>query len=140
MNPVFDSKTKSKNIITLVQGPKVIQEEGELVKTFNKFFVSIVKNLGITVNLLPTSSFKTRNVESTIAKFGNHPSIVTIGNGFDKNSIFSFKEIVKTKVINRIKNLNIKKRSLSRGISTKLKNSFTKNYQKILLLNILIYV
>ena len=74
----------------------IIQEEEELAKMSNEFFVSIVKNLGINQDLLPTSSSETRNVESIIAKFENHPSIVTIPNCFDENSIFPFKEIGKT--------------------------------------------
>ena len=76
-----------------MKAKKIIQEEGELAKTFNDFFVSIVKNLGINENLLYTSLSETRNIESIIAKFENHPSIVTIRNRFDENSIFSFKEI-----------------------------------------------
>ena len=96
----------------------IIQEE-ELAKTSNEFFVSIVKSLGINENLLPTSSSETRNVESIIAKFENHPSIVTIRNCFDENSIFPFKEIGKTEVIKEIKNLDIKKGSLTSDIPTK---------------------
>ena len=111
---------KSKNSITLVEGTKIILSHGELVKTFNVFFVSIVKSLGINENFLPISSSETRNVESTIAKFENYPSIVTIRNRFDENSIFSFKEIGKTEVIKEIKNLDIKKGSLSSDIPTKI--------------------
>ena len=92
-----------------MKAKKIIQEEGELAKTFNDFFVSIVKNLGINENLLYTSSSETRNIESIIAKFENHPGIVTIRNRFDENSIFSFKEIGKTNLIKEIKNLDIKK-------------------------------
>ena len=62
----FGSKTKSKNSITLVEGTKIIQEEGKLAKTFKEFFVSIVKNLGINENLLHTSLSDTRNIESII--------------------------------------------------------------------------
>ena len=56
VKPIFGSKIKSRNSITLVECTKVIQEERELAKTFNEFFVSIIKNLGINENLLPTSS------------------------------------------------------------------------------------
>ena len=65
-------------------------------KTFNEFFVNIVKSFVINENLPPTSSSETRNVESIIAKFENHPSIVTIRNRIDKNSqrrIQLFKEV-----------------------------------------------
>ena len=66
MRLVFGSKIKSKNSITLVEGTKIVQEEGELAKTFKEFFVSIVKNLGINENLLHTSLSETRNIESII--------------------------------------------------------------------------
>ena len=78
MRPIFGSKIKSQNSITLAEGTKIIQEEGELAKTFNEFFVSIVKNLVINENFLHTPSSETRNVEPIIAKFENQPSIVTI--------------------------------------------------------------
>ena len=72
VKPIFGNKLKSRNSITLVEGIKIIQEERELAQTFNAFFVSIVKNLGINENLLPPSSSETRNVESIIAKFENY--------------------------------------------------------------------
>ena len=85
-----------------MKAKKIIQEEGELAKTFNEFFVSIVKNLGINENFLNTSSSETRNRAFIIAKFENHPSIVTIRNRFDENSIFSFKEIEKVDIPTKI--------------------------------------
>ena len=88
------------------------------------FFVSIVKSLGINENFLPISSTETRNVESIIAKFENYPSTVTIRNRFDENSIVSFKEIGETEVIKGIKNLDIKKGSLSSDIPTKIIKEF----------------
>ena len=117
MRPLFGSKIKSKNSMTLVEGTNIIQKEGELAKTFN---VSIVKNLGINENLLHTSSSETRNIESIIAKFESHPNILTICNRFDEGSILSFKEIGKTEAIKEIKNLDIKKGSLCSDIPTKI--------------------
>ena len=125
MKPIFLSKIKSKNSITLAVGTKIIQKEGELAKTFNEFFISIVKSLEINENLLHTSSSEIRNVESIIAKFGNHPSIVTIRNRFNKNSVFSFKEIGKTEVIKEIKNLDVKKGSPSSDKSTEIRKEFS---------------
>ena len=49
------------------------------------------------------------NVESITAKFEDHPSIVTILNHIDKNSIFSFTEIGKTEVIKELKILTLRK-------------------------------
>ena len=86
VTPIFYSKIKSKNSITFIEGPKIIQEGGELAKTFNQFFVSIVKYVGINENLLPIFSCETRNVKSIIAKFENHPSTATIRDVFEKDS------------------------------------------------------
>ena len=94
-----------------------------MTQTFNEFSVGIEKNLGINENLPPTSSSETRNVESIIAKFENHPSIVTIPNLFDKNSIFSFEETEKIEVKD-IKNLDIKKELLSSDVPTKIIKEF----------------
>ena len=116
VRPIFGSKIKSKNSMTLAEGTNIIQEEGELAKTFN---VSIVKNLGINENL-HTSSSETRNIESIIAKFASHPSILKIRNRFDEGGICSFKEIGKTEAIKEIKNLDIKKGSLCSDIPTKI--------------------
>ena len=114
---IFRSKITFKNSITLAEGRKVIQKEGELAKSFNKSFVSIVKSLEINENRLHTSSSETKNVESIITKFGNHPSIVTIHNRFDKNSVFSFKEIGKIKVIKEIKKLRTLRKDHSLAIN-----------------------
>ena len=59
---IFRSRLKSKNSITLVEGTKIIQEEGKMAQTFNKFSVS-------NENLLSTSSSEARNIEFFIAKF-----------------------------------------------------------------------
>ena len=75
-----------------------------MFKIFNEFFVSIVT---FNENFFPTSSSEARNVESIIAKFKNHSSLVTIRNHFDENDIFSFKEIGKTEIIKEIKILDI---------------------------------
>ena len=82
----------------LVEGTAIIQEE-ELAKTFNKFCVSVVKNLWINENVFLTSSSETKNVEPIISKFENHRSIVTMRVRLDKNSTFSFTELDKTEVI-----------------------------------------
>ena len=50
--------------------------------------------------------------------------IVTAHNRFDKNSTLFFKEIMKAEVIKEIKNLDIKKGSLSSDIPTKIITEF----------------
>ena len=66
------ARVKSKNSITLVEGTKIIQEEGELAKIFYEFFVSIVKNLRINENVRLTIYVIVlmRNVYSSLKKLG----------------------------------------------------------------------
>ena len=45
---------------------------------------------------------------------------MTIQNYFDKNCIFSFKKVIEDEVISEIKNLEIKKESLSNVIFAKI--------------------
>ena len=123
--------------ITLLEGTKIIQEERELAKKFNKFFINIVKNLRINENLLSTS--ETRCVDPIISKTENHPGVVTVRNCFDKNSAFSFKETVKAEVIKEIKKFEIQKGSLSSDIFTKIMKQFSDLFA-ILLPNILIFL
>ena len=49
---------------------------------------------------------------------------MTIRNRFHNNGTFSYKKIVKTEVIKKIKNLEIKKGSLSINIPTKIIKEF----------------
>ena len=62
LKPIFGSKVKAEYSIILAVATKIIQEGGGLVKTFNTFFISIVKNIGINENLLPIFSSETGNV------------------------------------------------------------------------------
>ena len=43
VKPIFGSKIKSRNTITLVKGTKIIQEERELAEAFNEFFCQYCK-------------------------------------------------------------------------------------------------
>ena len=71
VKPIFSSKKIQRNNIALIQGTGIIQEKEELPKTFNEFFVSVAKILGINGNLLSSSS-ETKNVEPVSVKFENH--------------------------------------------------------------------
>lgn len=123
MKQIFGSKIKSRNSITIGEGTKLIQEQ-EIAETFHEFFVSIVKTSAINENFLPNSSSQIENVEYIIAKFENHAIIMTLQNCFHKNCIFSFKKIIEAEVIKEMKNLEIKKESLSNVIFTKIVTEF----------------
>ena len=123
MKEIFGSKIKSRNSIILGEGTKLIQKQ-EIAETFHEFFVSVVKTSAINENFLPNSSSQIKNVEYIIVKFEIHAIIMTLQNCFHKNCIFSFKKIIEAEVIKEIKNLEIKKESLSNVIFTKIVTEF----------------
>ena len=47
VKPLFPNKVKGKTTITLVENDEVIDDEIEIAKLFNEYFVNIVKKLGL---------------------------------------------------------------------------------------------
>ena len=59
---------------------KIITNDKELAMIFNEFFVNIVSNLGINSNhsFLINTDNENDLIEKAIAKYKNHPSIISI--------------------------------------------------------------
>ena len=78
VNPLFSEKSSSKEYISLINKNSLITKNEDLAKTFNNFFGSIVKQLGI--EHVPDDESNLPNVEDpilkAIAKYENHPSIL----------------------------------------------------------------
>ena len=72
----------------------MIDDEIQIEKLFNEYFVNIVKKLGLFTK--EQSAISTKNslseVEIAIAKYGNHPSITAITEKMEKlgNPTFGF--------------------------------------------------
>ena len=47
VKPLFSNKVKAKTVIKLVENDAVIDDESKIAKIFNKYFVTIVKKVGI---------------------------------------------------------------------------------------------
>ena len=47
LNPLFSNKVKAKPTIKLVENNEKIDDEIEIAKLFNEYFVNIVKKLGL---------------------------------------------------------------------------------------------
>ena len=77
-----------------------------------EFFVNIVPNLGINTNhsLLINTENENDPIDKVIAKYENHPDIISI-NKFTahSNSFFSFQRVPKDKITKLKKLLNPKK-------------------------------
>ena len=76
LKPCLTDKTLQGERITLIENEKVVSDERELVKIFNKYFSSIVPNFDIQ---RPSSiTLHDDPVLNAIKKFKNHPSILEI--------------------------------------------------------------
>ena len=80
VKPLFSKKVKAKTVIKLVENDVMIEDESEIAKNFNEYFVNIVKNVGILTEEQTTYSAtnQLREVEIAIIKYKNHPSINAI--------------------------------------------------------------
>ena len=80
VKPLSSNKIKSTEYITLEENGKIISNDKELARKFNKFFVNILPNLSINTNhsFLINTSNKNDPIEKTIAKYKSHPSIISI--------------------------------------------------------------
>ena len=94
VKPLFSNKFKGKTTIKLVENDKMIDNEIEIAKIFNEYFVNIVKKLGLFTK--EQSAISTENslneVEIAITKHENHPSIIAITEKMEKlgNPSFGF--------------------------------------------------
>ena len=80
VKPLFSNKIKSTEYITLEENGKIITNDKELARIFNKFFVNIVANLGINTkhSFLINTDNENDPIEKAIAKYKNYPSRISI--------------------------------------------------------------
>ena len=98
VKPLFSNKIKSTEYITLEENVKVTSNDKELARIFNEFFVNIVPNLGINTNhsFLINTDNENDPIEKAIAKYKNHPSIISIKKFMENSdSSFSFQHVPK---------------------------------------------
>ena len=72
---LFSNKVKGKTTIKLVENDEMIDDEIEIAKLFNEYFVNIVKKLGLFTkeqNAISTEN-SLSEVEIAITKYGKHP-------------------------------------------------------------------
>ena len=74
----------------MLEGNKVITNNGKLAQTFNEYFVSIVQSLGITSFDENNVDVINDNIDNTVTKFEVHPSIVAIKEQVKSSKTFTF--------------------------------------------------
>ena len=94
MKPFLSEKCTYASKISLVYNDNVISDDQELKKTFNDFFEHAVDHLGIkeyqSGHNIDINSISDDPIDYAIAKYKNHPSIITINENVSFESRFSF--------------------------------------------------
>ena len=107
IKPLFYIKVKAKSVIKLVENKAMIDDESEITKNFNEYFVNIVKKLGILTEKQTT--YSATNKLSEVEK--NHPSLKAITDRMEKlgKPTFSFKFTSHKEREQEFNNLKLKK-------------------------------
>ena len=91
----------------------MIDDEIEIAKLFNEYFVNIVKKLGLFTK--EQSAISTENslseAEIAIAKYGNHPNIIAITEKMERlgNPLIGFDFTSYEETVKEVNNLKIRK-------------------------------
>ena len=124
VKPLFSNKVKAKTVIKLVENDAMIDDESEIAKLFNEYFVNVVKKLGILTEeqTMYSAANQLREVEMAIIKYKNHPSIKAITDRMEKlgNPIFNFKFTSHEETEKEVNTLKIKKASQKSDIPVKI--------------------
>ena len=110
---------------------KLEANDKKLAGIFNEIFVNIIPNLGINTNhnFLINTDNENDPTEKTIAKYKNHPSIISIKTFMENSdSSFSFQQVPKDKITKTNEELDPKKVVQSNDIPTKLIKYFFSDY------------
>ena len=111
----FSNKSKKLENISFIKNGKLLIDDFEISKTFNKYFQNLVHNLELKVpnNVLCQTTENGDEVLAATSKYQNYPSIKTILS-------FSFKTVSLTDVEKEMKSLDTNKVSHSSDITTKM--------------------
>ena len=131
VKPFLSNKGSQSRKITLVEKvttnddtkeiiEKVITDDTEVAETLNCYFENAVKKLDINENRFLIDSYdeKSDPIESAIAKYAHHPSVLNIREKITSGS-FSFSEITLPEVERELLQLNAKKASTFQNIPPK---------------------
>ena len=124
VKPLFSNKVKAKTTIKLIENDETIDNEIKIAKIFNEYFVNTVKKLGILTEMESATFTENslREVEMTLKKYKNHPSITAITKRMKSlgNFTFSFNFISHDNIVKELNKLKTKKASQKTDIPIKI--------------------
>ena len=122
VKPSLSEKFNARERISLIENGEIVKTEKETAEVFNIFLGNIVKNL----NISQYSDFdpmiekvKDPTLKATL-KYEKHPSILAIRTKYNRNGIFSFREVSFKEIETEITLLNLNKASQYSDIPTKI--------------------
>ena len=120
VKPLFSNYNGGSQKITLVKDDKIISNDEEVARTFNRFFIDSVNSLHIENNVLLNGTENLIDpLEIALKKFESHPSIIEIKEKVFVEAKFSFSKVTISDIEIEIRHLNIKKASTFLNISAK---------------------
>ena len=117
------SQIKVKTTIELAGNDEIIDDEIEIAKLYNEYFVNIVKKLGLYTKEQSVSTENSLSeVEIAIAKYINHPSRIAITEEMEKlgNTTFGFDFTSYEETVKEVNNLKIRKVSQKTDIPVRI--------------------
>ena len=112
------------NNITIQIDNKIIEDESELVKTFNSHYINIVKSTTVKhptkLGTLASRTSEKEIVATIIDKFKNHPSIISIKTEFRPTAGLNIKPTTVDQINKIIRSLDAKKATGSNKIPVKV--------------------
>ena len=123
-NDLVQSKSEARRILKnngIKLNDKIISDDVAVAQTFNDFFKNIASSLDIVENrfLITDICNELSDVNKAIAKFENHPSIISIKENVDIESRFSFSEVTVDEIKTEINSLDSKKSGTFMNIPAK---------------------
>ena len=122
VKPMLTKKIKSNERITLIENDEIIKIGKGTAKVLNAFFSNIVQNLDTHQYNVDDSICENINdlFLKAIARYRNHPSLVTNKKFCNSKSHFLFKNVQKEKILKELNNLNINKATQITNIPSKI--------------------
>ena len=93
----------------LVENDKILNKDSDIYETFNNYFVSITKDLGIFDWAEDFSNLS--NIFTRMSSFSNHPSIQMIKDKYQNSFNFKFELVSTDQVIKFIDEIDCNKSS-----------------------------
>ena len=108
IKPFVNNKGKSNKDIILCENDDIISHPNEVANIFNEYFTAIADEIGFN-DPIPSGYENDDVLRAMIAKYDNHPSIITIKNSLPDGNFFAFTNVTVNEIYNMLRKMDCKK-------------------------------